>query len=67
MKIARHAQSRLGMRLAEHHRPRQSRQHGTQIKSAVETVGRFGQVEARVLALPDRVVAAADGAFDVAQ
>lgn len=42
MKIARHAQNRLGMRLAQHHRPRQSRQHRTQIKSAVETGARNG-------------------------
>ena len=55
------------MGLAEHHRPGQSRQHRTQVKSAVETVRRFRQVEARVLALPDRMVAAADGALDVAQ
>ena len=59
MEIAGHAQNRLGIRLAEHHRPGQSRQHRTQIKSAVEAVGRFRQVQARILALPDRVVAAA--------
>jgi hypothetical protein len=35
------------MRLAEHHRPRQSRQDRAQIKSAVETVRGFRQVEAR--------------------
>jgi hypothetical protein len=35
MKIARHAQNQLGMRLADHHRTRQSRQHRTQIKSAL--------------------------------
>ena len=56
MKIARHAQNRLGMRLAAHHRLRQSRQHRAQIKSAVESVRGFRQVEARVFALPDRVV-----------
>jgi len=52
MKIARHAQNRLGMRLAEHHRPRQSGQYRAQIKSALESVRGFRQVEARVLALP---------------
>ena len=67
MKIARHAQNRLGMRLAQHHGARQSRQYRAQVKSAVETVRRFRQVEARVLALSDRVVTAADGALDVAQ
>jgi hypothetical protein len=56
MKIARQAQNRLGMRLAQHHRPRQLRQDRTQIKSAVESVRGFRQVDARVLALPDRVV-----------
>ena len=74
MKIARHVQNRLGMRLAERHRPRQSRQYRAQIKSA-ESVGSFRQIQARVLALPDRVVpwglplvvAAADGALEVAQ
>jgi hypothetical protein len=42
MKIARHAQNRLGMGLGEHHRPRQSWQHHTQVKSAVETSARGG-------------------------
>ena len=48
MKIARHAQNRLGMGLAEHQRVRQSRQHRAQVKSAIESAGRFRLVETRV-------------------
>lgn len=55
------------MRLAQQHRARQSPPQLAQAKPALETVRGFRQAEARVLALPDRVIAAADGARDVAQ
>ena len=67
MKIARHAQGRIWMRLAQHHRARQSPPQFAQAKPTVETVRSFRQAEARVLALPDRAIAATVGAFDVAQ
>ena len=67
MKIARHAQDRLWMRLAQHHRARQSPPQFAQTKPALETVRGFRQAEARVLVLPDHVIAAADGACEVAQ
>jgi len=55
------------MRLAQHHRTHQSRQHLAQSKSAVETVCRFSQIVPCILALADRMVAAADRALDVVQ
>ncbi len=66
MKIVRQTQDRLRTRPAEHHRApvvAASRQ----AKTAVESVGGFGQIAARILGLADRVVAAADGALDVGE
>ncbi len=67
MKITRQAQGWLWMGLTEHHRAHQLRQHLAQTKTAVESVCGFRQMQARVLALPDRVVAAADRAIDLGQ
>lgn len=67
MKITRHAQERLGMRFVQHPRTGRSRQHLAQAKTAVRTVGGFGQIQACLLGLPDCVVAPADGAFEIAQ
>ncbi len=65
MKIGGHAQSRLGMGLAQHHRSGQSRQHLVQAKPAIKPVCGFRQIQARVLALLDRVVGQRTAADDV--
>src|SRR6185312_7376436 len=67
MKIVDGAQFRLWPRLAQRHGARQSRQHLGKAKPAVESVSRLSQIAPRVLGLPHGVVAAADGALDVAQ
>lgn len=67
IEIARQTQSWLGVRLAGHDGVRKSRRHVGEAKSSVETVGGFGEVATRVLGLSDRVVGAADGAFDVGE
>ena len=46
---------------------KQTRQHLTQAKAAIEAVGRFTEVTAGVLGLTDGVVAAADGSLDVGE
>ena len=65
LEIVCHAQRHLGTRLAAHHRPDQMRQHLTELKSAIETIGRFGQISPCTPGLTDGVVAPADGAFDL--
>lgn len=54
-------------KLAQHHRPRQSRQQLGEVKAAVEAVGGLGQIVPRILGLAHGVVAAADRPFDVAE
>lgn len=65
MKIARQTQMWLGTRLAGHDGVRKSWCEFAQAKAAVESVGGFCEVAACVLGLADRVIDAADGAFDV--
>jgi len=67
MKIVDGAQFWLWPRLAQNHGPHESRQHLGEAKTAVESVSRFGEVAPCILGLAKGVIAAADGAFHVAQ
>lgn len=67
MKVVNSAQYRLRPWLAQRYGPRQSWQQLGEAKPAVEAVGGFGQIAPCVLGLPQGVVAAADGSFDVAE
>lgn len=67
MKIVDGAQFWLWKWLAQRYGAGQSRQQLGETKTAVETVGGFGQIASRVLGHAHGVVAAADGPFDVAE